>query len=89
MSYPLRIHLLGPFEVYREGQPITTSECRSLTNRAKYSGFIHLQSKRNNNPCRAIASCQIPRPVMLGVAYIGHHLMESRMLRGIKQRVEA
>jgi hypothetical protein len=26
--------------------------------------------------------------VKLGVAFLGHHLMESRMLRGIKRRAE-
>jgi len=30
----------------------------------------------------------IPRPVKLGLAYVGHHLMESRMLHGIKRRAE-
>jgi hypothetical protein len=32
---------------------------------------------------------RIPRPVMLGVGFLGHHMMESRMLRGIKRRAEA
>ena len=32
---------------------------------------------------------RIPRPLMLGVAFLGHHLMESRMLRGVKRRAEA
>ena len=32
---------------------------------------------------------RIPRPVKLGVAFLGHHLMESRMLQGIKRRSEA
>ncbi len=31
---------------------------------------------------------RIPRPLMLGVAFLGHHLMESRMLHGIKRRAE-
>jgi hypothetical protein len=31
---------------------------------------------------------RIPRPVRLGVAFLGHHLMESRMLRGIRRRAE-
>jgi len=30
-----------------------------------------------------------PRPIKLGLAYVGHHFMESRMLRGIKRRAEA
>lgn len=29
-----------------------------------------------------------PRPLKLAIAYLGHHLMESRMLRGIKRRAE-
>ena len=32
---------------------------------------------------------RIPKPVKLGVAFLGHHLMESRMLRGIRRRAEA
>jgi hypothetical protein len=32
---------------------------------------------------------RIPQPVKLGVGFLGHHLMESRMLRGIKRRAEA
>ncbi len=31
---------------------------------------------------------RIPRPLTLGVAYVGHRLMESRMLHGIKRRSE-
>lgn len=29
---------------------------------------------------------RIPKPIMLGIARLGHRLMESRMLRGIKRR---
>lgn len=29
-----------------------------------------------------------PKPLKLAIAYLGHHLMESRMLRGIKRRAE-
>jgi hypothetical protein len=32
---------------------------------------------------------RIPRPLKLGMAFLGHHLMESRMLRGVKRRAEA
>ena len=32
---------------------------------------------------------RIPKPIKLGIAYVGHHFMESRMLRGIKRRAEA
>jgi hypothetical protein len=32
---------------------------------------------------------RIPKPLKLGAAYIGHHFMESRMLRNIKRRAEA
>lgn len=32
---------------------------------------------------------RIPKPLKLGVAYIGHHFMESRMLHNIKRRAEA
>ena len=31
----------------------------------------------------------MPLPLMLAVAFTGHYFMESRMLRGIKNRVEA
>jgi hypothetical protein len=30
-----------------------------------------------------------PRPLMLIIAGCGHHLMEARMLRGIKRRAES
>jgi hypothetical protein len=30
----------------------------------------------------------IPKPLKLGVGFLGHHMMESRMLRGIKRRAE-
>ena len=30
----------------------------------------------------------IPRPLKLGVGFLGHHMMESRMLRGLKLRAE-
>jgi hypothetical protein len=32
---------------------------------------------------------RLPRPLKLGVAFLGHHMMESKMLRGIKQRAQA
>jgi len=32
---------------------------------------------------------RIPKPIKLGLAHVGHHFMESRMLRGIKRRAEA
>lgn len=53
---------------------------------------IHVSSASSHSPIfiervYTVLGCS-PRPLKLAIAYVGHHLMESRMLRGIKWRAE-